>query len=286
MTSRRSVASSPSHPPQPTQAPDELKRTKYQRFRKAVVARSAIQGFPRNPRKITAEAKKRLEDNLRTRGEMGNIVVNEPTMQVVSGHRRLAALDALEGKSDYGVEVNLVTLTEQEAAEQLLFMNNYHAQGDWDASMIPDFLKEYDVRLDPAGFDPFDLQAILDVQGVQAEMSSIFNADNRPDAVRELEAEMTAIKPAPETVAAAKAAVAAAELATPEGIAALKEAKAEHKAAALERDDGTVYLILTTASAAERKLIAAWFGLDEREIYLSVERFRSRLARAGLKEIP
>jgi hypothetical protein len=261
-----------------------LIRTRFQKYRTAVVPRSQIQGFPRNPRKIDAYAKQRLEKNLRSVGLLLPLVVNERQglnyMQLVSGHQRLAALDALEEGTDYGVECALVSLTPKQHAEQLLFFNNYHAQGAWTEELFS-LVRDEEIDITAAGFEPFDLQFMADQAGVEWNASEVFSPESRPTEVQSLEESLGAIKPSKAAKDAEKKA-----LSPEEELAAQIERRHQHLEKSRERDDGEVYLVLVLSTPTERSLFASWFGMDERERYLSAERFRERLRLAGVAELP
>lgn len=142
--------------------------SKHQRFKMERMPRSALSGAPWNPRTISDTAKRKLQENLKRVGLLAPITVNSETMQVVGGHQRLACLDALEGNPDYLLDVAMVKLTDKQAKEAALFLNNLEGQGEWDLAALASILPE--LNLDNTGFDQVALDIIFD----GTEFSSMF----------------------------------------------------------------------------------------------------------------
>ncbi len=141
--------------------------TKYQKFETKTISRDQIQGAPYNPRRISDAAKKKLRDNIKRVGLLDTIVVNKRTMNIVSGHQRVAILDALERKKDYAITVAMVDLSEKEEMEQNLFFNNSKAMGEYDASLLAEIFETTDIEVDCTGFDLPDLGLL----GVEIDMA-------------------------------------------------------------------------------------------------------------------
>jgi hypothetical protein len=133
--------------------------TKLQKFKVETVHRSAIHGAPYNPRQIDEHAKSKLRANIKRVGLLVPILVNRRTGNVVSGHQRLAALDALEGKPDYDLQVSYCELTEKQEREQNIFMNNESAMGTFDTDALTKLVESIDIG--NAGFDKADLEMLL-----------------------------------------------------------------------------------------------------------------------------
>jgi hypothetical protein len=132
------------------------KRPAFEKFVIVTLKRSDIRAAEYNPRTITPEALKLLRANIKRVGLLDPIIVNKTTMNVVSGHQRLACLDVLNGKKeDYEITVSLVELTEQQEKEQNIFLNNPFAQGEFDQIKLPDLLKE--INIDFSGFSAADV---------------------------------------------------------------------------------------------------------------------------------
>lgn len=137
--------------------------SKYQKFETVAICRSDIKNAEYNPRKISDSAKKKLRENIKRVGLLDTIVVNKRTMNIVSGHQRVAILDSLERTKDYKLTVSLVDLSEKEEIEQNLFFNNSKAQGEYDPFLLAELFEYNDLNIDATGFDLPDL-GILGVE--------------------------------------------------------------------------------------------------------------------------
>lgn len=155
--------------------------SKFQRFSIEQHSRSELKGASYNPRKIDVMAKRKLRDNLRKVGLIAPIVWNRRTGNIVSGHQRLACLDALESKNDYLIDVAVVDLDEQVEREQNIFMNNDLVMGSWDLPLLEAALKDLD--FDKAGFELFDLDEMFG-SGIFDAVTATREAQDVVDSVR------------------------------------------------------------------------------------------------------
>lgn len=112
---------------------------------------------PYNPRIISTEAKKKLKANIEKVGLLAPIVWNETTGNIVSGHQRIAVLDALKNTREYLLKVAKVTLSEIEEKEQNIFMNNPQAMGNFDLEKLDLLFREKDFDFVNTGFDTKDI---------------------------------------------------------------------------------------------------------------------------------
>ena len=131
--------------------------TKYQ-TQYEVIERSQIKNAPYNPRKISAEALKRIKANIKQRGLMGGIVFNKRTSNLVSGHQRLSCVDSLEKSESYLIRVEVVDLSEKEEKEQNIFLNSATVQGEFDLDLLGEVIPDIDYKA--AGLDETDLHII------------------------------------------------------------------------------------------------------------------------------
>lgn len=127
------------------------------------VLRSQINFAAYNPRTITDDARKKLKKNLQTVGLLGGVVWNKRTGNLVSGHQRVAAMDAVnryddDGSNDYEFRVEVVDFDEKTEKEQNLFMNNRNVQGQFDDDLLRKMLSEVDYSA--AGYEETDLQLL------------------------------------------------------------------------------------------------------------------------------
>lgn len=114
------------------------------------IKRSQINFAGYNPRKITPEARAKLEKNLETLGLMGGIVWNVKTGNLVSGHQRVTIMDKKNGykkddeTTDYDIWVTKVDLSEKDEKAQNIFFNNQSAMGFFDEEKLKSMMKEVD----------------------------------------------------------------------------------------------------------------------------------------------
>lgn len=144
-----------------------MELSKYQKFETRTISRSDINGAQYNPRRISDAAKKKLRDNIKRVGLLDTIVVNKNTMNIVSGHQRIAILDSLERRKDYSLTVAMVDLSEKEEMEQNLFFNNAKAMGEYDPYLLGELFESYDLEVDNTGFELPD----LGILGVEVDMA-------------------------------------------------------------------------------------------------------------------
>ena len=118
---------------------------KYEVFEMRVIHRSQIAFADYNPRKISAEAKAKLKAWMKAHGLWSPLVWNESTGILVSGHKRLEALDTLMGTSDYELTVAVVDVEETEEVQGNVFLNNPASQGEWDYDILTQLTAEYEI---------------------------------------------------------------------------------------------------------------------------------------------
>lgn len=213
--------------------------SKYQNQDERDIPRSAINGAPYNPRKISRDAQRRLKANIKRHKLHGALVVNERTeangwpteecgFYLVSGHQRLTVLDALEGLDEYTVRCAVGHWDRAEEREQNLHFNAPGAQGDTDITMLSAMFEGGDLDVDAAGYDMVVLEDLGILTGPLTE------DDNEP-AVTEVAEQAAAIA---ETVK--------------ETQQAAREAKAEYRAREREKDKGTAFLVHLAFPSSKR----------------------------------
>jgi hypothetical protein len=109
-----------------------------------------------NPRKISGEQQAGLRLSMTKFGYVQNIIFNEKTETVVSGHQRL---DILHAEGYERVEVHVVNLSEEQEKQLNVAMNASTISGDFTAGineMIEDILKE-----DPELYDLANLGSLM-----------------------------------------------------------------------------------------------------------------------------
>ncbi len=151
--------------------------SKYQKGEERYILRSQIKEAPYNPRVIGEGAEKRLRKMIKNMGLLGTLIWNERSGNLVSGHQRLKALDALEGypakKPDYDVRVTAVDLSDREEKEANVFMNNPSTQGEWDYEKLGGLMLDDGIGADAMGFTEADIAVMF---GGDARFDALFNA--------------------------------------------------------------------------------------------------------------
>jgi len=135
------------------------KAPNFQAFEMRRMKRSEFHGCSYNPRKMTPEARKRLERGLKQHGLVVPICVNLRTMNIVGGHQRVKSLDSLYQTKDYELDCAVIDVDEKKEKELNILLNNTDAMGDFDEDMLADLLNEVDY--DAAGFDADTLEKMM-----------------------------------------------------------------------------------------------------------------------------
>lgn len=132
-----------------------------------VVKRSQIAFNPRNPKRHTDESIKRQLKNFKSIGILGGLVLNMTDGKLISGHKRIQALDLYykyDGtpETDYEVRVEAVELDEKSATEQLTFMS-----GITDTRPDYNLIAPYVSEIDPAaaGLDEAEYGKLMALAG-------------------------------------------------------------------------------------------------------------------------
>lgn len=125
------------------------------------ISRTSIKFAAYNPRKKSDEVVKSLINNFKKIGYLGGIVYNKKTGNLVSGHKRVEALDKINkytGKNDYMLRVEQIEVTDKVEKEQNIYMNNIEQQGEFDFELLADLAP--DIDFDAAGLTDFQLDKI------------------------------------------------------------------------------------------------------------------------------
>lgn len=141
------------------------------------VNRKHIHGADYNPRKINKEAAKKLRKELNEIGLLAPIVVNSRTMNIVSGHQRIDAMDTLLRRDDYEITVAMVELDEEAEVKANILMNNPSVMGEWDNEKlvgIHEMFPTIDFK-DDLGFEQFDLDFMFSGTDQFEEVTGIFD---------------------------------------------------------------------------------------------------------------
>lgn len=112
-----------------------------------------MKNAPYNPRSISDAAKKKLRQGIERFGVVDYPVWNVRTGNIVGGHRRTEALDALAGSEDYTLWAQQIDVDDKTEKELNIFLNNADAQGDFDMDKLGAMFKDGELTVENTGFD-------------------------------------------------------------------------------------------------------------------------------------
>lgn len=219
-----------------------------------IIKRSQISFAPYNPKHHTPEAIKKQQKNFREKGFLGGVVWNETTGNLVSGHKRVMAMDLIykyDGtpEKDYDVKVEKVNYTDKEEKEQNIYMDAKGSNTSQDLIMIGELLQ--DIDYEAAGLTANDLNMIETISptvniGLSIEQDSDIGDINS-------------------TLAEKKQKV--------------KDAKKAQKDAVLNNFEGESYVIITFNSFDNKVFFMERFGFDVNSKYIKGEAFSEMIER-------
>lgn len=128
-----------------------------------IVKRSQVKFHPRNPKKHGDAAIKEQLKNFKRVGYLSGIIWNKTTGNLISGHRRTAALDLFYGNTnnhpvDFDMRVECVEMDEKQELEQLVYMDARATNTKQDYSLLAAILPDIDYK--SAGLEESDLSMI------------------------------------------------------------------------------------------------------------------------------
>lgn len=155
---------------------------KTEKFITAAVKRSAVGMAEYNPRKISKAAEKKLRKFMRETGNLQPLIWNKQTGNLVAGHQRLKAMDAINRAKEYELTVSVVDLTPEQEVKANVFLNNPSAMGEWDSDKLVEIFEEFpdlDFKAD-LGFDQEDLEFMFSGTDAFEEISGHVDAQAPP----------------------------------------------------------------------------------------------------------
>jgi hypothetical protein len=217
------------------------------------IKRTQINFAPYNPKRHTEQAVKQQQKNFRRVGYLGGIVWNKTTGNIVSGHKRIMAMDIeykYNGKpeTDYDVRVEMVEMDEKTEKEQNIFMDAKSTNTEQDYYLISSLLPEIDYK-----------NAGLTTSEYENMVSLSISEDNYDIPTLTIED--------------------IAELKTPETKEAIREKKQIQKEIAQKRhQDLEAYITLSFSSHEEKGAFCELFGYNpDTTKYIKGEEFLSRM---------
>lgn len=195
-----------------------------------------------NPRVLSRHAEKQLRENLRTVGLLGPaIVFNERLRELLSGHKRLEAIDKLERQLEYELDVTCVELDRDTHDAQLNFLNNPNAQGQYDYTALGNMFADRPQLAKASGFD-------------RTDMAAMFPKDARFGGL------FTPARPLPQVERDVRE------------LDALRAQKKQAKANARERDALDFHVVLVAQDGAELQRLLALLGAEPDARYVDAAR--------------
>lgn len=127
------------------------------------IKRNQIQFAAYNPRKKDKKVIDSLKKNFKKVGFLGGIIWNKTTGNLVGGHKRVEALDLINGytgteETDYEIKVEMVELDLKTEKEQNIYLNNKKQQGETDFELMATLINDIDIQ--NAGLDEMDIEII------------------------------------------------------------------------------------------------------------------------------
>lgn len=231
------------------------------------INRSEINLADYNPRSISAETRKKLKQNIKKNGLLGDLVYNLRTKTLVSGHQRISVLDELNNypDNDYLVKVEAIDVDEQREKELNVWFNNTSVQGQWDYDMLAQIIPDIDYK--NAGLTDEDLQLIgIDFTLQTEEEQSI--TDDINNLIAPVQNQKDSVKQAKK------------ELSQAEKIAHNKEVKAQVMQDAQEKAENMEsYVMISFDSYKAKAAFMERFGFDKREKFVKGELFENMIER-------
>jgi hypothetical protein len=167
-------------------------RSRFDKGNPEVISRAKIKNAPYNPRQMDRESAERLRKSLSQHGLVELPIWNARTGNLVGGHQRISQLDALEGRKDYELMVNVIDVDEREEAQLNVKLNNPDLQGDWDFQKLADLADEFSLDFEDMGFSDISVDMMFegderfsallandDVNGAESDMAEIKAARER-----------------------------------------------------------------------------------------------------------
>jgi hypothetical protein len=219
----------------------------------AKIKRTQINFAPYNPKRHTEQAVKQQQKNFRRVGYLGGIVWNKTTGNIVSGHKRIMAMDMeykYDGKpeTDYDVRVEMVEMDEKTEKEQNIFMDAKSTNTEQDYYLISSLLPDIDYKNAGLTASEYENMISLNIPEDSYNISTISIED-------------------------------IAGLKNPETKEAIKEKKQIQKEIAQKRhQDLEAYITLSFSSYEEKGAFCEMFGYNpDTTKYIKGEEFLSRI---------
>jgi len=173
-----------------TTAPSSSERHSLDSYDFVEIERSQIKAAEYNPRQITDAARRKLKAAISKVGMLAPVTWNRITGNLVGGHQRISALDAINRGKGYKIRVAAVEMTEAEEKAANILLNNPEAQGEWDFDQLNALLKDPDLDLTAAGMGAADVFKIIGEDSPDAVLDEcerqVAEAHEQADKIQEI----------------------------------------------------------------------------------------------------
>lgn len=219
-----------------------------------VIKRSQINFAPYNPKNHSKQAIETQKKNFKKVGFLGGIVWNAATSNLVSGHKRIMALDLINGyngteQTDYEIKVEMVEMDDKTEKEQNIFMDAQSTNTKQDYRLIAEIINDIDYTL--AGLTDNDLNIIEAV-------SPAFSIGNDPIQQNDIDEIANVYREKKDSV---------------------KKAKAEQKQKAIAAFEGDSYVILSFNNYENKVAFMERMGFEITQKYIQGEMFSEKIER-------
>lgn len=141
------------------------------------IKRSQINFAPYNPKNHSKEQIDNIKRNFKKVAFLGGIIFNETTSNLIDGHKRIMAMDAIykfDGTpaTDYDVKVEQTALDEKTEKEQNVFQSK--SVTEVDSVMLTDFINDIDYKSAGISDLEYSLYDTTQTVGTSDDLSEVF----------------------------------------------------------------------------------------------------------------
>jgi hypothetical protein len=154
-------------------------KAKYKQSETVIINRSQIKFAAYNPKNHSVDDINEIKANIKRVALLGGIIYNETTCNLIDGHKRVMALDIINGydgtkETDYKIKVEKIALDEKTEREQNIWQTK--SRTELSNELLAVLLPEIDTKL--AGLDDADINLIIaEVPNIEFGNVDLINSD-------------------------------------------------------------------------------------------------------------
>ena len=234
----------------------------YNQSQTTEIKRSQINFAPYNPKRHSREAISEQAKNIKRVGILGGIVWNRATGNLISGHKRIMALDTLNKyggtpETDYIVKVEAVEMDARTEKEQNVYMDSPSTNTAQSLDLLAELIPQIDYK--NAGLTEAD----LDIIGIDY----VFQTEEQSKIASEFDELMSQTS---ETK----------EVSKDESINHIKEMKRKIRDEAEEKAKNIdAYIVVSFDTNKAKESFLHRFGYNKKEKYINGELFSEKIER-------